>query len=179
MCVWELTERSILGHDSRSTSPAITAEMMGKGVGVPPWERIRLYMPRAVLEESSGLRVALVLEVDADEGYWQHFTTRHDAERYMVTKDSLEQALAKDFTNHASVKDALRKGGAGTGSAPHGYVSDCLLYRRRSSTYRNATTPCGECDVYMFSTHTGRATGAPWVVRVGPPLEHQREPTET
>mmetsp|Transcript_34366 Transcript_34366/g.79480 ORF Transcript_34366/g.79480 Transcript_34366/m.79480 type:complete len:1819 (+) Transcript_34366:217-5673(+) len=87
----EATAGSTVGQ-----SPAVVPEMIG-GTGVEVLDdRTRLYLPRAMLP-NGGLTIALGMEVDQDGSYWQHYTTRHDPQRYAELCATIKDTFVKEF----------------------------------------------------------------------------------
>ena len=83
-----------------STAPAVMPEMIGENQGVSASERTRLYLPRAVVQGAE-LHCAVGFECDADETYWQHYTTRHNKSKYAGLRSELELAINREFNGSA------------------------------------------------------------------------------
>ena len=84
------------GGSNVAQSPAVVAEMIG-GTGVEVLDdRTRLYLPRAMLP-NGGLTIALGMEVDQDGSYWQHYTTRHNPQRYAELCATIKDTFVREF----------------------------------------------------------------------------------
>ena len=51
--------------------------------------------------QGAELHCAVGFECDADETYWQHYTTRHNKSKYAGLRSELELAINREFNGSA------------------------------------------------------------------------------
>jgi hypothetical protein len=92
------------------------------------------------------LLVGVVMEVDDDDAYWQHYTTRHDSQKYARLKEEIRQAILGEFKTTPP---------EGLGSVP-GFMSDTPSPLGSLAVYNSPPPPrCGAFEVSLLIAEVG------------------------